>query len=280
MQQSRLDFNAPVSALVTRAPPPASLRVAASVAGLSAIPLGLALIGVRGLDMLSLAPAALWTARPWEVALAAPVAVTVPLAVTASLLAATAAWARGQRPRLALSLVACGLGALSFAVSGHAAAAPPRLPSGPAVALHAVALIFWMGALLPLLASLRAPGATVPLRRFSALAVPLVALLVVHTGQVMADIRLTPGRVGPVEVAPGFQTGDFAELVPQEVEIVFAQPAAGIQPIRLTALPGGDGLWHVGPVTLPRPGDWGVTLRLFVPDLGTVTLTETLTLPD
>lgn len=96
----------------------------------------------------------------------------------------------------------------------------------------------------------------------------------------MADIRLTPGRVGPVEVAPGFQTGDFAELVPQEVEIVFAQPAAGIQPIRLTALPGGDGLWHVGPVTLPRPGDWGVTLRLFVPDLGPVTLTETLTLPD
>ncbi|MFP5481556.1 MAG: hypothetical protein ACLGIE_17990, partial [Alphaproteobacteria bacterium] len=48
----------------------------------------------------------------------------------------------------------------------------------------------------------------------------------------------------------------------------------------VTALPGGDGLWHVGPVTLPRPGDWGVTLRLFVPDLGTVTLTETLTLPD
>ena len=252
----------------------------------------------------------------------------------------------------------------------------------PAVTLHAAALIFWMGALVPLLLALRGPEPDSVLRRFSSIAVPTVAVLIlsgmtltwlqagcpaallgstygivlgvklalvtvllalaarnrlvltpalaagqasatprlkrairaeivlglaililasafrltpppraliapaeplyahIHTAAAMADIRLTPGRAGPVEVMLGFQTGDFAELVPQEVEVVFAQPAAGIEPIRLTALQGGDGLWHAGPVTLPRPGDWDVTLRLLITDFERVTLTDTLTLPD
>jgi copper transport protein len=248
--------------------------------------------------------------------------------------------------------------------------------------LHAAALIFWMGSLVPLLFALRGPGPDRVLQRFSSIAVPAVAVLIlsgatltwlqsgspaalpgssygmvlalklalvglllalaarnrlvltptlaaggpqaaprlrraigaeivlglailalasafrltpppralaepaaplyahIHTSRAMADIRLTPGRPGPVAVALGFQTGDFAELVPQEVEVLFAQPAAGIEPIRLTALRGGDGLWHAGPVTLPRPGEWEVTLRLLISDFERVTLTDTLTLPD
>jgi copper transport protein len=119
---------------------------------------------------------------------------------------------------------------------------------------------------------------TPPPRALAEPAEPLCAHI--HTDRAMADIRLTPGRPGPVEVALGFQTGDVAELVAQEVEVVFAQPAAGIEPIRLTALQGGDGLWHAGPVTLPRPGDWEVTLPLPISDFERVTLTDTLTLPD
>jgi copper transport protein len=284
--------------------------------------------------------------------------------------------------RKVLALGAWGLASLSFAVSGHAAVAPPRVAALPAVTLHAAALIFWMGSLVPLLLALRGPEPDPVLRRFSSIAVPMVAVLIlsgitltwlqsgspvallgssygivlglklalvavllalaarnrlvltpalaagqstaaprlkrairaeialglailvlassfrltpppraliepaeplyahIHTAAAMADIRLTPGRAGPVEVMLGFQTGDFAELVPREVEVVFAQPAAGIEPIRLTALQGGDGLWHAGPVTLPRPGDWDVTLRLLITDFERVTLTDTLTLPD
>jgi copper transport protein len=245
-----------------------------------------------------------------------------------------------------------------------------------------MALLFWMGALLPLLLATRMDGAVLLLRRFSSLAVPMVALLVlsgatltwlqagrpeallgsaygavlaaklalvaallalalrnrrvltpaiaagdptavprlarairaeiflglailalasafrltpppralivtaeplfahIHADRAMADIRLTPGRAGPVEVSLGFQTGDFEELVPKEVEVIFAQPSAGIEPIRLDAQRGGDSLWHTGPVTLPRAGDWEVTLRLLVSDFESVTLTDTLSLPD
>ena len=271
---------------------------------------------------------------------------------------------------------------IPFAASGHAALAPPRAVALPAVTLHAAALIFWMGSLLPLLAALRSPEPDPVLRRFSSIAVPTVAVLFlsgatltwlqagspealldssygivltlkmalvagllalamrnrlvltpalatgkavaaprltrairaeivlglailalasafrltpppraviepaeplyahIHTDRAMADIRLTPGRAGPVEVMLGFQTGDFAELVPQEVKVVFAQPAAGIEAIRLTALQGGDGLWHTGPVTLPVSGSWDVTLRLLISDFESVTLTDTLALPE
>lgn len=370
------------AALVARRDPPPALRCAATLAAVAAVPVGLVLIGVQGLDMLSLAPAALWTAQPWRAALASPLAVTVALTAAASGAAAAGLHATSQGARLALSLAAWALGALSFAASGHAAAAPPRALTLPAVVLHAAALIFWLGALVPLLSALRGPEPVLLLRRFSGLAVPLVAALIlsgamltwaqagspaalagstyglllgaklvlvagllalalrnrlvltpalaagradaaprlsrairaeivlglavvalassfrltqppraliepaaplyahIHTGRAMADIRLTPGRPGPVAIALGFQTGDFAELVPREVEVVLAHPEAGIEPIRLMALRGGDGLWHAGPVTLPVPGGWKVTLRLLVSDFEQVTLSDTLILPD
>lgn len=368
--------------LVARDAPSPNLCRLATLSAVVAIPVGIALIGVQGLDMLSLSPVALLTAQPWQAGLASPLAVTVALVVTSGVLAIAGLHAAGQGSRLALSLAAWALGALSFAASGHAAVAPPRALTLPAVALHAAALIFWMGALLPLLFALRGPDPLPILRRFSGLAVPMVVVLIlsgatltwaqagslsvlagsafgmvlgaklllvagllalalrnrlvltpalalghaqaaprlarairaeiilgvailalassfrltpppralietaaplyahIHTDRAMADIRLTPGQAGPVEVSLGFQTGDFRELVPREVEVVFAQPEAGIQPIRLTALQGGDGLWHAGPVTLPVPGRWEVTLRLLVTEFERVTLTDTLIVPD
>ncbi len=356
-------------------------RIAVFAAG-ATIPVGGLLIGVQGLDMLSLAPGALLTMQPWQAGLSAPISLTVVLAAGAAVPAALSLRSGGTSVRKVLALGAWALASLSFAVSGHAAVAPPRVVALPAVTFHAAALIFWMGSLVPLFLALRRPEPDTVLRRFSLIAVPAVAVLIlsgmtltwlqagspaallgssygivlgvklalvavllalaarnrlvlttalaagqasatprlkrairaeivlglaililassfrltpppraliepaeplyahIHTAAAMADIRLTPGRAGLVEVMLGFQTGDFAELVPQEVEVVFAQPEAGIEPIRLTALQGGDGLWHAGPVTLPRPGDWDVTLRLLVTDFERVTLTDTLTLPD
>jgi copper transport protein len=370
------------AAFVAREPASETAGAVAVVSAALAVPLGAALLGAQGLDMLSLSPGALATPSPWRAALGAPIAATVALAVTAALLGGLAAHTPGAPRRATLAAGAWVLASLSFAASGHATVAPPRGLAVPAVALHAMAVLFWMGALLPLLLALRDGGAELLLRRFSFLAVPMVAILVlsgtmltwlqagspgallgsaygavlaaklalvaallglalrnrrvltpaiaagdpaavprlarairaeillgllilalasafrltpppramtetaeplfahIHTDRVMADIRLTPGRAGPVEVSLGFQTGDFAELVPKEVEVILAQPSAGIEPIRLEAQRGGDGLWHAGPVTLLRPGDWAVTLRLLVTDFERVTLTDTLSLPD
>lgn len=119
---------------------------------------------------------------------------------------------------------------------------------------------------------------TPPPRALMEPAAPLMAHI--HAENAMADIRLTPGRAGQVAVTLAFQTGDFAELVPREVEAIFALPEAGIEPLRMMAQMGADGLWQTSPVTLPVSGNWTVTLRLLITDFEQVTLTGKLKLPD
>jgi copper transport protein len=342
-------------------------------ASVGVLPLAALAMGAQGLDMLALGPMALAEPRPWIAAWGAPIRDTALLAAAAALAALAAL--RGSQ---AAALLAWGLAAVSFAASGHAPVAPPAWIAAPAVALHGLALVFWMGALLPLAGALRAPAPEAALRRFSALAVPLVALLVasgatlawlqsrslgalmasdygrllavklalvaallalalrnrvaltpavargeaaaaralsravraeiliglavlalasgfrltpppralaaaaepvylhLHGDRAMADLKLAPGLPGSNMVTLGFQTPDFAPLEPREVRVSFALPERGIEPIRLEALPAGDGLWRAGPVTLPLAGDWKVTLRLLVTDFDQATLTETL----
>lgn len=148
-------------------------RLGIVAAGLALPAAGLAL-GLHGLDMLGLPLSRLLEAAPWQAAVAAPVARSIALAALAAALGLVALVTRGK----ALALLAWALAGLSFAASGHAAEAPPRWFSGPVLALHGVALIYWLGALPPLLAGLRATDATARLRRFSALAVPMVILLI------------------------------------------------------------------------------------------------------
>jgi copper transport protein len=374
-----------VPALVTRSAPDAGLRRGGLLAAALGAGAGVALLGAQGLDLLALPPAALLTPAPWLAVRAVPLSGTVALTWVALAFAALAlVQAAGDRvQRLLLALAAWALGAAAFATSGHAATATPLAVARAALVVHGAALLFWMGALWPLLRLVPQQGAAAALARFSGLAVPMVAALVlsgavltwlqaggiaalagsgwgrilmaklvlvaglivlalrnrrvhlpalaagdaaaaprlsrsiraeialglavlvlasafrlapppralevpappllvhVHAESAMADLRLTPGRAGaPVEIALAFQTGDFAPLLPREVEVVLAQPAAGIEPIRLTARPGEDGLWRAGPVTFPRGGAWEVTLRLLVTDFDRVTLQDTLVLPD
>jgi copper transport protein len=97
---------------------------------------------------------------------------------------------------LASSRVALGLGAVltlcSFLLTGHAATAPPRWLALPALALHVTGIAWWLGSLVPLLLLLRSEpsGRMVRhLRRFSAIALPLVVLLLL-AGTVLAGLQL------------------------------------------------------------------------------------------
>jgi copper transport protein len=361
------------------APVDPSTRRLAALSALLTLPLSLSLLGVQGLDLLSLPFGALATPAPWRAALDAPLTVTLLLGLVAAALSLVALRAGGVgRPMAALG--GWVLAALSFAASGHAAVAPPRAVAGTAVAVHALTVLFWIGSLLPLLAAVRRPDAGEVLRRFSNAAVPLVALLVVsggvlvwlqtgapaallgtaygavlavklalvavllglaarnrlvlapavaegapgaggrigrairaeiligllilalasafrltpppraiadtvapafahfHGAAVMADLQVAPGRAGPVEATLAFQTADFAPLSPREAEVVFTRPDAGVEAIRVAAMPGEDGLWQAGPVTLPLPGTWDVTLRLLISDFQSATLQGTITL--
>lgn len=164
-------------------PPPGAVRVTRGA--LWAVPaVAVLATGLHGLDLLGLPGGALFGPAPWAAALRSPFAATVAMAVLAALVAlrGRGGWAAG---------VAWALAALSFALFGHAATAAPRWLTAPCVALHAAAFIFWIGA-LPGLAGRAAgrDGSLLPtLRRFSALAVPLVALLAA-SGTVLAVVQV------------------------------------------------------------------------------------------
>jgi copper transport protein len=361
-------------------PPRASAQRHASLSTLLTVPLSLALLGAHGLDLLSLPFGALATTAPWLAALAAPLTVTLVLGLVAVALSIVALRAAESRARRASALTAWLFAALSFAASGHAAAAQPRGLAVTAVAVHALAVLFWIGCLPPLLSVVRCQNVGDVLRRFSNVAVPMVALLVLsggvlawlqagslsalsgsaygavlaaklalfavllalaarnrlsltqelaagsaavagrlrrairaeiligilvlalasafrltpppraimseadpvfahfHGETVMADLRLVPDRAGPVVATLAFQTPDVTPLAPREVEVIFARPDAGVEPIRVEAMPTEDGPWQAGPLTLPLSGAWNVTLRVLISDFQSVTLQGTITL--
>jgi copper transport protein len=106
-------------------------------------------------------------------------------------LLAAAALDRQGRAAAGYALAAWVAAAVSFALSGHAATAAPVVLTTPAVAVHAAAFVFWLGA-LPGMVALAAGSGRVPvplLRRFARLASPLVAGLVL-SGVVLAVVQL------------------------------------------------------------------------------------------
>ncbi len=110
-----------------------------------------------------------------------------------------------------------------------------------------------------------------------ALSAPAPAELHVHLhgATVMANLTLTPGRPGPNVL---ILTLPPDRPAPLEVDIAFADPTRGLEPIRLTARRDG-GSWRAGPLFLPRGGKWLVTVDLLVSDFDKATLRTDLLVP-
>ena len=156
-------------------------------------------LGVAGLDLGGLPLRALASLRPWAIASATSLGPASAIATAG--LAVIAAGRRASAWELAIASMAI---AASFALTGHAATAPPRLLTAPALAVHALCVAFWLGSLLPLLWSLGlsdGQAATV-LRRFSRFAVAAVALLVA-AGAVLAWVQLGGDVAGIAESTYG-----------------------------------------------------------------------------
>ena len=164
-------------------------RLAAGMA-MAAIVAALLRLGFAGLDLAGLPAEAIFSPQPWAVAAGTTLGLAAAVAIGGLALLAF-------RPR-AGGLLAAGVGlvALSYALTGHVASAPPRWLTGPTVALHALCAGFWVGAFVPLLLVLRGGRAELArhLRRFSRLATVAVAGLLL-TGATLAWIQLG-GRLG------------------------------------------------------------------------------------
>jgi copper transport protein len=191
-----LFFEAFVARAATRARP---LLRGALLVGLIGAPISL---GLQGLDALGLSFAGLVDGAAWQTGMSTSYGPTVVIAEFALAIALIASALPANVAGRVLSLVSfIGIG-VALAASGHASAAhPPQ--TRIAVFVHTIGVAFWIGALLPLAASLRDGTGALPLTRFSRAIpfalVPLVAagvaLVVVQVGNPNALLTTAYGRV-------------------------------------------------------------------------------------
>ncbi len=145
-------------------------------------------LGLQGLDALALGLTQLWQPGAWRSGFATSYGATAAIAMLAQLLALAAL--RLQRhwlARLCGAAALAGVG-LAIAASGHAAILEPQWASRGAVFLHAVCIAFWIGSLVPLIATVRA-GRGDELAAFSRI-IPLPLTILVATGAYLAFIEL------------------------------------------------------------------------------------------
>ncbi|CAM5787009.1 copper resistance protein CopC [Castellaniella caeni] len=168
--------------------------------GIALLPVSLAL---QGLDLRGAPWSGLVGLDVWQTALDSRYAWTLGLMLLA-LLAASQAIGRPAGPLQRLMAAASPLlAAVSLAASGHASTASPQWLARPAVAVHGLMAIAWLGTLVPLMRSLREPSARhtaaqhlldrpsaiMPLACYARW-IPSVVMLLIGTGLVLAGLQL------------------------------------------------------------------------------------------
>jgi copper transport protein len=181
-----------------------SARLPSLMAGF-VLPLGILWIAVEGTERLGLGLGAAFSVPSMQAGLQSPVLFTVILAA----LAAPLVFGALQAGSRWAAVGALGLSALSFAVSGHSLSAPSGL--GPVLtALHAGAIILWVGGLIPLALAMRGGDRLMVLRRFSSVALPAVVVLIV-SGAALALLH---------RGSAGLLSSDWARLLAVKLGLV------------------------------------------------------------
>jgi copper transport protein len=192
-------------------------------------------VGLQGIDVLGAGLLALITTGVWTAGLSTSLGPAAAAASTALIAAALSLSLHSPWSRI-LSGAGLLLVGVSFALTGHASAADPQWLTRPAVFLHGVGAAYWIGALVPLLALLRrGEPALAIVQRFSAVAVPLVAALV------LSGVALAVVQVGSLSALNGTAYGRV--LLAKLAAVVLLLALAALNRFSLTpalATPGSE----------------------------------------
>jgi copper transport protein len=115
---------------------------------------------------------------------------------------------------------------------------------------------------------------TPPPRALAVVATPPVSVHI-HADKAMAEVTITPGRAGPVDVSAIVMAPDFSAMVPKEVVFVFSNSEAGVEPMRRKAALS-DGAWRTEGVIRPLPGQWQLRIDVLISDFEMVRLQEVI----
>ena len=79
----------------------------------------------------------------------------------------------------------------------------------------------------------------------------------------MADVTVTPGHSGPVEIVVKLEDGDEKSLTVDALSVTLANPDKGIAPVTRKAERIGADTWRVRK-TAPSSGKWSLSLGIDV----------------
>jgi copper transport protein len=183
----------------------ATRRYALTAAAIAAVTAILTLGTEGGLLTLPPFPSGFLKAATWREGAGSPQGDSVAFSLLGLALLGMTLRRRGS-PARPLLLAGAAISLAGLAATGHAATAPPRWLTAPAVLLHALVAALWIGSLWPLARVLRTaplPEGAAVVRRFSTAAAVALALLV-GSGACLAVVQ-----VGSLAALAGTQYGRF-----------------------------------------------------------------------
>jgi copper transport protein len=117
-----------------------------------------------------------------------------------------------------------------------------------------------------------------PPPRSLALAGPQVSIHF-HGERAMAQIEVASVRGRGAHVSLEVLDGELRPLAAKEVTLAFSNPAAGIEPVRRTAVSEGGPLWDVDDLRIPIAGRWRLRVEILIDDFDKVVLEDDVELP-
>jgi copper transport protein len=100
-----------------------------------------------------------------------------------------------------------------------------------------------------------------------------------HGEKAMAEIEIERPRGEPARARVLVLDAAFQPIAVKELSLMLANPAAGIEALRLNAAPAGAGQWRIEDLRIPVAGRWTLRVDILVGDFEKVTLEDAVTLP-
>lgn len=84
-----------------------------------------------------------------------------------------------------------------------------------------------------------------------------------HAERAMANVTVSPGRAGPIEIAIQLENADELPLTAQAVSVTLGNSEGGVEPVTVDAEQIGNDQWRVR-MSAPVPGRWSLGLAITI----------------
>jgi copper transport protein len=99
----------------------------------------------------------------------------------------------------------------------------------------------------------------------------------IHAEKAMADLQIAAAGADGRQITISLLDGEFRSLAAKEVLLVLSKPEAGIEPLRLAAMPV-DATWRIDGVRLPSAGRWHARVEILVNDFEKIAVEDDIDL--